>query len=250
MRVLIAFVSLLLCGSLQAQVTVVSAASFRPEQPVAPGAWAAAFGTFTGVPTLAATDAPFPTSLEGVSVTVDGTAAPVYFISEGQINFLIPYSSSLGVRPIQVHTASATLDGTVRIMPEAPALFVKDTSGAEGPPKGAILNQDYSENTSSNMAQRGQVIQIYGSGGGALTTPVDDGALAPSDPLATTTSTPQVFIGGVEAAVQYSGLAPQLVGVWQVNAVIPDKSFLSGHVPVVVFVDGVDSNEVGIFVSQ
>ena len=85
---------------------------------------------------------------------------------------------------------------------------------------------------------------------GALTTPVDDGALAPSDPLATTTSTPQVFIGGVEAAVQYSGLAPQLVGVWQVNAVIPDESFLSGHVPVIVFIDGVDSNEVGIFVSQ
>ena len=63
MRLLIAFVSLLLCGSLQAQVTVVSAASFRPEQPVAPGAWAAAFGTFTGVTATAATDAPFPTSL-------------------------------------------------------------------------------------------------------------------------------------------------------------------------------------------
>ena len=63
-----------------------------------------------------------------------------------------------------------------------------------------------------------------------------------------TKSTPQVFIGGVEATVQFSGLAPDLAGVWQINAFVPDKPFVTGRVPVVVYMDGVDSNEVTIFV--
>jgi len=226
---------------------VLNGASFRPEQPVTPGSWASAFGTFTGVTQTTATVFPLAKTLGGVTVTVDGTDAAVYFVSAGQINFLIPYATVPGVRTIQVKTPSATVNGSVRVITSGPGLFVKDTATR----KGAILNEDSTENTSSNMARRGQVIQIYGTGPGALSAAIADGALAPSTPpLVTTKSTPQVLIGGVEATVQFTGMAPGLVGVWQVNVFIPDKAFISGRVPVFLSMDGVDSNEVTIFVTQ
>src|SRR5262249_28357153 len=152
----------------------------------------------------------------------------------------MPAAMTPGLKTVQVRTGSTTVSGSVRVISTGPGLFVKDTT-TQRPPKGAILNQDSTENTSSNLARRGQVIQIYGTGPGALSGTIADGAVAPRDPLVNTTSKPQVFIGGVEAQVQFSGMAPDLAGVWQINAFIPDRPFLSGRVPVIVFMDGVDS---------
>jgi uncharacterized protein (TIGR03437 family) len=249
LRILAALASFSICSVLQAQVTVINGASFRLEQPVSAGSWASAFGSFSGVSTTVGTVFPIPKTLGGVTVTVDGSEAPVYFVSSGQINFLIPAAVAPGIRPVQVRTPSATVNGSVRVITSGPGLFVKDAS-TDRPPKGAILNQDSTENTSSNLARRGQVIQIYGTGPGRPSAPIADGALSPASPLVRTLSTPQVFIAGVEAEVQFSGMAPDLVGVWQINAFVPDRPFISGRVPVVVFMDGVDSNEVTIFVAQ
>jgi uncharacterized protein (TIGR03437 family) len=237
---------LILSGGLHAQVLAVgNGASFRTDQPVTPGSWVTAVGTFAGVSNTTATGFPLPKTLGGVTVTVAGADAPLYFVSSTQINFLIPYVTPAGVQSMQVKAGGATFDSSVRVSTASPGLFTKDT---QSPPKGAILNQDFGENTSSHQAQRGEVIQIYGTGAGALNGTAEDGAAAPSDPLITTKSTPQVFIDGVQAQVQFSGLAPGFPGVWQVNAFVPDKPFISGRVPVQVFIDGVDSNEVGVFV--
>ncbi|MDH5212060.1 MAG: hypothetical protein OEW96_10360, partial [Betaproteobacteria bacterium] len=193
---------------------------------------------------LTASTLPIPKTLNGVSVTVGGLDAPVYFVSATQINFLIPYAVEPGIRPVVVRTPGGEQAGTVRVLRAAPAIFVQD---AANPPKGAILNQNSSLNTSGNAARRGEVIQIYGTGAGRFTGgTIVDGAGATG--LLSSVSTPQVYIGGVEARVQFSGLAPGLAGVWQVNAFVPDNGFLTGRVPVRVFIDGIDSNEVGVFV--
>src|SRR6185436_18623945 len=104
--------------------------------------------------------------------------------------------------------ASATLTGSVRVMSAAPGIFSNSTGGA-------VLNQDGSLNTDSVRARRGQVIQIYATGPGALDRPIEDGAAAPSSPLALTTSKPDVFVAGVPATVQFSGMAPGFAGLWQ-----------------------------------
>jgi uncharacterized protein (TIGR03437 family) len=52
----------------------------------------------------------------------------------------------------------------------------------------------------------------------------------------------------VEAQVQFSGLNPDAPGLWQINVFVPDRPFITGRVPVRVFMDGVDSNEVALFV--
>lgn len=249
MRTLLTLVFLVSTAGLQAQVAVLNGASFRPGQPLAPGSWATAFGAFSGVTATTAPSLPYPSTLAGVSITVGGTAAPVYFANNQQINFLIPYGTAPGLQPIQITTGSGTVQSNVRVISAAPGLFVKDATQQQ-PPKGAVLNQDSAENTQGNPARRGSVIQIYGTGPGALSTAPQDGGAAPTSPLTTTTSTPQVFIGGVEATVQFSGLAPGFAGLWQVNATIPDRPFITGRVSVNVFMNGVDSNEVSIFVAQ
>jgi len=237
----------LACAGLHAQVTVLNGASNRVDQPLTFGSWATAYGAFAGVATTTASGAAIPKTLGGVTVTIDAVEAPVYFISATQINFLVPFKTATGVRPIRIVTPGATFNGNVRIISTAPGIFPKD--GAN-PPKGAILNQDFVENTQNTPERRGRAIQIFATGPGALTADTVDGAAAPSTPLAATRSTPQVFIAGVQAQVQFSGMAPGLAGVWQVNAVVPDLPFVRGRVPVQIFMDGVDSNEVGVFVAQ
>jgi minor extracellular serine protease Vpr len=236
----------LLCGSIQAQVAIVNNASFRSDQPVAAGSWVAAFGTFNGIQTTTAPGFPLPKTLGGVTVTVEGVQAPVYDVRSTQITFLIPYAITPGLHPVKINTTLGTSSGSVRVISAAPGLFTKD---AQVPPKGAIRNQDgFTENTSSTPAKRGEVISIYATGPGALDTQVQDGAAPGSTPLIKTVSKPQVFIGGVEAKVQFSGLNPAAPGLWQINAFVPNLAFITGRVVVQVFMDGVDSNEVTVFV--
>lgn len=231
----------LFCGCLSAQVTVLNGASFRTGQPVTGGSWAAAFGTFANVTQTTASVSPIPKSLGGVTVSVNGVAAPVYFVSPTQVNFLVPFAVTPGLRNVEIKTASATLTGTVRVMSAAPGIFANATGGA-------ILNQDGSLNGEQARARRGQVISIFATGPGALSRAIEDGAAAPSTPLATTVSSPEVFIGGVPAKVEFSGMAPGFSGLWQLNVTVPDQAFLTGRLTLQLFIDGVDSNEVTLFV--
>lgn len=249
MRSLLVVMCLGLSAGLQAQVTVLNGASFRTDQRVAPGSWATAFGSFSGVSPNTASSYPIPTDLGPVTVTVDTIKAPVYYVSSTQINFLVPYGVAPGNRPLTIKTGAGDQTGTIRIMSAAPGIFIKDAP-TQVPPKGAILNQNSTENTQSTMAKRGEVIQIYATGPGALSAAVKDGEAASSTELVNTVSKPQVYIGGIAAEVQFSGLAPTFAGLWQINAYVPDKPFINGRVPVQIFMDGVDSNEVSIFVAQ
>jgi uncharacterized protein (TIGR03437 family) len=233
----------MLCGSVHAQIAAVqNGAGFGSA--IAAGSWATLFGTFAGV-TQTTGQTPVGTNLAGVTVSVAGLPAPVYFVSAGQINFIVPAAAPAGIQSLQVKTGSATFDGTLRVLTAAPGLFTQDTAT---PPKGAVLNQNFSLNSATNVALRGDVVQIYGSGPGAFKNPVTDGGAASSTVLNLTVSTPQVFIGGIPAEVQFSGLAPGFAALWQLNVKVPTQSFITGRVPVIVYMDGVNSNEVTIFV--
>src|SRR6185503_1696616 len=104
MRLLTLIASLVFCAGLEAQVLVVNGASFRSDQPVTQGSWVSALGAFPGVSETIAPGYPIPKTLGGVTVTVEGVDAPVYFVSAAQINFLIPYQTASGLRTVQVTT--------------------------------------------------------------------------------------------------------------------------------------------------
>jgi uncharacterized protein (TIGR03437 family) len=233
--------------TLQAQVTIVNVASFRGEQPVAAGSLAAAFGAFSGVTTSSASGFPLPPTLGGVTVHIRETQAPLIAVSATQINFQVPGALAPGRYPVTVTDGGTQFNGNVIIMSAAPGIFIIDTTVTPG--LGAILNQDNSVNGSGSRAARGSVITIYGTGPGALSSPIPDGQAAGSSPLVSTRSTPRVLIAGVDAEVRFSGMTPGSAGLWQVNAVVPNQAFIQGRVPVQIFMDGVDSNEVSLFVA-
>ncbi len=257
MRLKTLLLALFSCMLASAQVAVVNGASGRLDQPVSPGSWAfikdfgAGADILPGVPETVAPGYPasFPKQLSGVTIKVSNIDAAIWYVSKSQVNFLIPFGAPLGLDPVVVTFASGQLNLSVRVMTVAPGLFALDVAT---PPRGAILNFRNGAlagiNTEANPAHRGETIQIYATGPGPLSATLEDGVPVPSTSLITATATPQVFIGGVEATVQGNAMAPTLVGAWIINAVIPDLPFIAGRVPIIAYMNGVDSNEVAVFV--
>lgn len=221
---------------------VVNAASYAAS--VSPGALASIFGTnFSGTGTSAvAPSLPLPTDLGLVTVSVNGLSAPVLYASAGQVNFQIPWETQAGTAKIIV-SAGGIVSGaaTVNVVPAAPGLFFQ---GAHA----IVQNSDYSLNSSSNPAAAGSTIIAYLTGAGAVSNQPADGQAAGSSPLSAVTSTVTATIGGQTAQVSSADLAPDFVGLWQVNIVVP-AGVTQGDVPLVVTVGGQSSNAANVSVT-
>jgi len=235
----------------QERVAVVNAASFEPGFPLSPGCWATAFGDFESVGVLdtVADSVPFPTTLGGVQVFVNGAAAPMNFVGRTQINFLVPADTpTTGKVPFRVAVAgNTTYEGSISMWPISPGLISVNPADPTRP--GAVLNQDGTVNSPANPARRGEVVQVFGVGADFAELP-PDGAPAPTDRLIPTSTLPRVWISVLEARVQFSGLAPNLVNAWQLNVFVPDEPFVNGQVPVLADVRGVKTNLVSIWVAE
>ena len=229
------------------QIAIVNAASFRADQPVAPGSIISVFGGFGTTATTVAPGFPLPTTLAGVTVNINNANVPLIFVSRTQINVQLPAGLAPGRYNVRVTTAQNESNGVIRVMAAAPGVF--PLAGSENPPRGAILNQDgVTVNSATSPAARGSVVIVYCTGASAFERPVPDANANPGE-INRTVSLPQVFVGGVEAEVLFSGRAPGLVsGAWQINVRVPDRAFIRGQVIMQVFMDGVDSNEVSLFV--
>jgi len=220
---------------------VVNAASFTAH--VSPGALASIFGSnFTGAGLDAIASLPLPASLGGVSVLVNGVAARVLYASSDQINFQIPWETKTGSATVAVSVnglASAQVNVTVEAA--APGLFVQGSHAV-------VQNSDFSLNSSSNPAKVGGTILAYLTGAGAVSNQPVDGAAAGSSPLSQVTSTVTATIGGQTAEVSFAGLAPEFVGLWQVNIVVP-SGLTTGSFPLTVTVGGQASNSANVSVT-
>lgn len=197
--------------------SVVNAASFRPG--LSPGGLASIFGVNLAAGRRAGAPFPWPETLGGVTVTLNGKAVPLSFVSDGQINLLAPASLPEGTADLVVSTAmgaSATLP--VPVTAVAPGIFFDAVTGL-----GAVRVV-------------GDYLEIYGTGLGPVRS---DGAWQ------RTVLTPEVRIGTATAAVQYSGLAPGWLGLYQVNVRIP-QGLPAGAQPLSLTVGGQRSNEVRV----
>jgi uncharacterized protein (TIGR03437 family) len=220
---------------------VVNAASFKAQ--VSPGALATVFGSnFTGKGQSAVASLPLPASLVGVGVSVNGKPAPLLYISAGQINFQIPWETAAGSAAIKVNS-SAFASGAVNVpvLAAAPGLFFQGSHAI-------LLNSDNSLNSSSNPAAVGGTIQAYLTGAGAVSPAVADGEPAGSSPLSMVTSSVTATIGSEAATVSFAGLAPNFVGLWQVNVVVP-SGLAKGDYPLIISADGQASNAANVSVT-
>jgi uncharacterized protein (TIGR03437 family) len=206
-----------------------------------PGEVISLYGSNLASDTATTPGLPFPTTLGGASVTINGTPAPIYYASPTQISVVIPYSepSDGSFLDIQVKNGGAT-SNVVSVYSglTSPGIF---TVPAGGIGNGAILHTDYSLVSSSSPAAVGETVQIFLTGLGAVTPNVDAGSAAPSNPLAQTSSVPYVYIDGIKATVSYSGLAPTLGGLYQLNVVIPSGATSGQNVTIEVVTDDADN---------
>jgi uncharacterized protein (TIGR03437 family) len=204
--------------------------------PIAPGEIVTIFGRDLGPANLIGArltaEGLLSDNLGETRVLFDGIAAPLVYVSEGQISAVAPYAiagqSSVEVKVEFYGTLSDPV--TVEVTPASPALFTQNSQGW-GP--AAALNQDYRLNTPANPADRGSIVILYATGEGLTDQPLDGvlGAAPLPQPVLPIT----VTVGGKPAEVLYAGGAPGLVaGVIQINIRIPADAPTGDGVMVVV----------------
>jgi uncharacterized protein (TIGR03437 family) len=101
---------------------------------------------------------------------------------------------------------------------------------------------------SAHPVEAGEVIVIYCTGLGEVDPPVAAGTIAPLTQLSRTVNPVTVTIGGIPARVDFAGLTPGSVGLYQVNAVVPGGIASSDHAEVIISVAGQQSRPVTIAV--
>jgi uncharacterized protein (TIGR03437 family) len=204
------------------------------------------FGKNFGVESAPGT--PLPTIAGGTCVTLNNQAIPLLYVTSTQINAQIPTTLAAGRYPLVVHSISAlaaSSSTTVTVSQYAPAVLMEGTQSA-------ILHLDGSFVTRDHPANRDETLMIFATGlgpthGAAVTT----GQAAPSDPLAIITpSTVNVYFGTpswVQASmiVDWVGLAPGAVGVYQINVTVPGFHISGSDLPVMIKVGSVTSQAAG-----
>lgn len=226
---------------------VVNAASNAPfTAQISPGEVITLYGTgFTSIQQVQTAALPFPPTLGGVQVMINGTAAPIYVVSPTQINAVVPYSiaGDGSLASIQV-IANGTPSNTVQSYTGLTSAGVF-TVPAGGVGSGAILHADYSLVSSTSPAKANETVQLFLTGLGAVTPSVTAGTAAP----ATTTLSAPVEIwlydangAPSQATVTYQGLAPGLGGLYQVNFTVPSGMTLnsSGATSCAIEIDMLD----------
>ncbi|HEY4088535.1 MAG TPA: hypothetical protein VGM43_21540 [Bryobacteraceae bacterium] len=204
--------------------SVLHAANYSPL--IAPGVWVAIFGSNLSPTTTVDTTLPIPLQLGGVTVTMSGSSSqraplteqlPLRYVSSIQINALIPFDLAPGGVNLVVATPTGTSEAfSARLSNLAPAIYSQNATGT-GP--ALVFDANFQPVTQVTTAP----LVLYASGLGATNPPGTSAGGSAAEPFNRTVSTPLVRIGGVQAQVLFSGLAPGLPGVYQLN-VVPSSS--------------------------
>ncbi len=188
-----------------------------------------------------------PHSLAGVTVSIGGLPAPLFFVSPGQINAQIPSPILPGSWMLRVNRQNLLSNAEmIEVRAVSPGLFAWPSSFVEGPLRAAVTHQDFSpvgrgNPEGSTPAHPGELIVLWATGFGPTAPSVFDGELP--NFAARLILPSKVWLN--EAAVPahlvfYAGQAPGLAGLYQVNLMLSEDSPV-GDVEVVVEVGGVRS---------
>ena len=214
---------------------IVNAASNAPVgNPISPGEFIAIYGSSLANQTTVATP-PYPAMLGNVTVSIGGLPAPVYLVSAGQINCLVPYAldTSQSTATITV-TNNGVLSNAVSVpvSPTSPGIFSNDTSGTGD---GAVIHLNGMLVTPMNPATKGETLSIYLTGLGALTNPIPDGT-APNPPAAdSVTAQVALYLNGIAITnPSYAGINPTYPGLYQINFTVPTTLTQSGELPLAI----------------
>jgi uncharacterized protein (TIGR03437 family) len=222
---------------------VVNASSNQVGQGLAPGSYISIYGTYLADALVFSPTLSLPVSLGTVSVSFDGGGLSLpghlSFVSPGQVNVQIPWEfqgqSSVRMTVWLSYIPSAVY--TVPLNTYSPGIFEFSDNGhlsaAATDANGVVFTQ-------ANPAKRGQTIVLYVNGLGPVDHQPPSGEPTPLPPPLANTVLPTVTIGNIAAHVDFSGLSPGWVGLYQVNLDVPQNA-ATGPQPIVVSIGGVAS---------
>jgi uncharacterized protein (TIGR03437 family) len=218
---------------------VVNAASGQIGQGLAPGSYVAIYGTALSDALQLESTASLPVSLSQVSVSFDAGSLSLpghlHFVSPGQVNVQIPWEFQ-GQTSVAMKVTVGGLQSYVYTLPLAPASpGIFEIAGVA-----AAEDANYAVIGPSHPAVRGQSVAIFVNGLGPVSNTPASGEPSSGVNLSRTTSLPTVTIGGVNAQVDFAGLTPFTVGLYQVNVTVP-SGIAAGNQQVVVSAGGVSS---------
>jgi uncharacterized protein (TIGR03437 family) len=214
---------------------VVSASAFGEFIAIAPGSWIEMYGTNLAAATNTWAGVNFkgtaaPTSLIGTSVTIGGAAAFVEYVDPGHLNVQVPSNAATGSSALIVTTpAGSSAPYAIQVNATEPGLLAPPSFIVGGTqyvvalfsdaltyalPPGAIPG------VTSKRAKAGDILTLYGVGFGPVTPAIPAGQIVTvANAL---TAHMQVMFGQTQAVMQYAGLAPSAIGLYQFNVVVPN----------------------------
>jgi uncharacterized protein (TIGR03437 family) len=224
--------------------SVVNGASFQPG--IVPGSWA----TIQGANLSAVTDTwdnfivngKLPTTVDGVSVTIGGQAAYIYYVSPGQINFIVPEVPAGSQQVIVKDSAGTSSPSMVTVGTYGPAFFPWPNDQV------VATRQDFSlaakngtfAGAATVPAKPGDTIILWGTGFGPTNPTPGQGEETPGNATYSTSTLPTVTIDNLSATVYGAALAPGFAGLYQVAIQVP-ASLGNGDWPIVASIGGVSS---------
>ena len=120
------------------------------------------------------------------------------------------------------------------IQPTAPSVF-RTTAVGGSDNLATVYRAENNELVSdSNPVRAGDELVIYATGLGRTSPAVEAGTAAPSEPLALAMTTPEVSLDGAPVAVDYAGLTPGGIGVYQINVRVSAKPASGATVPLTI----------------
>ena len=230
---------------------VVSAVALQPYVPLAPGGVISVFGERLADVTQAATELPLPKQIGSTQVLMGGLPLPLISVSPTQIDAIVPgglapntshqllvQRASTIARPVSLDVAPAqpavAVDATVSAK-QGRVTWVRPDTGETGPAQ------------PGSAAKAGDLLVITAVGLGITDPLFADGEPSP-DPSARTRDMVTATIGGVPAPVESAGLTPGLVGLYLVNARVPEGVPAGDQAPLALTVSGQTSQPVTIAV--
>jgi len=201
---------------------------YSPVSVIQPGSWISLYGANLANGT-ATWKGDFPTSLGGVSVTIDGKPAYLWFVGPTQINLQVPDTVATGPVDVVINTPGGTVRSTVTVAPFAPSLsrfdarrvaaeiVTPDGSGAYGGGTYDLAGPVGQFSFRTRPARPGENLSLFGVGFGPTNPGVPAGKIFSG--AAPTANPVQVTIGGLPAVVTFSGMVG--AGLYQLNVIVP-----------------------------
>ena len=213
--------------------------AFSFQSVFAPGMAMTVYGTNLANATQFATRLPLPLTMQGVTATVNGVAAPISYASPSQLNIQVPYETGAGPAVLAVNRGGQVASYIFMVTMTAPGVFPSAIDNATGLPV--------------SSAVPGNVLLLFMTGDGDVTPFLTTGA-TPSSTITNVAQLPKprlpvaVTVGGVPAQVLFAGIPSGLAGVTQIDIIAP-SNVPAGEQDLVVSVGGIPAPAIKLTVT-